>query len=99
MIDYIRPLPPNSNGLLGEEELSEALTRIFLHYSNTHTHTHMHRRGEEASVGVGLQAGEQRCVCVCVCVCVCGLTPAGSAATGLPAVDLPEGLSNLTPLK
>lgn len=88
VIQYTQPLPLYSNGLLGkEEELSPAVTMIFPHYSNTHTH----RWGEEPSLGVGLQAGERRCVC--------SLTPAGSTATGLPAVELPEGLSNLMPLK
>lgn len=33
------------------------------------------------------------------CQFVCSLTPVGYTATGLPAVDLPEGLSNVIPLK
>lgn len=34
-----------------------------------------------------------------VCVCVCSLTPAGSAGARLPAVDLPEALRNIIPLR
>lgn len=31
--------------------------------------------------------------------CVCSLTPAGSAGARLPAVDLPEALRNIIPLR
>lgn len=63
MIQYIRPLPLYSNGLLGEEEeeeLSRAVTRIFPHYSNVHTQTHTCRE-EEPGGSAGFQAGECSC--------------------------------------
>lgn len=40
---------------------------------------------------MSLQAGE--------CQCMCSLTPAGRAGARLPAVDLPEALRNIIPLR
>lgn len=53
------------------------------------------RSWEELRVAGSSQAGES----LCVCVRARCLTTAGSAGARLPAVELPEVLSNLKPLR
>lgn len=79
--------PSILNGLLGKagEEALLSGGFFFPHDSNT-----QEMRGG-AQRRCGLQAGERQSVC--------SPTPTGSAGAALPAVHLPEGLSNPSPFK